>query len=734
MDREIESYTEAEARAELDRLHALLGAADVAYFQADAPEISDAEYDGLKRRYLALEAAFPELKRPDSLGERVGAAPAEGFDKVTHAVPMLSLGNAFSDEDVADFVARGHKFFERNKDLVLAFTAEPKIDGLSASLRYEKGCFVQGATRGDGAVGEDITANLRTIKDIPHQLSGTGWPDTIEIRGEVYMTHEEFRLLNARSAATGGQVYVNPRNTAAGSLRQLDASVTASRNLRFFAYGWGEASSLPAGTQYEVVRAFADWGFIVNPLMIRSERVEDLLAHYRLIESQRATLGYDIDGVVYKLDRLDLQQRWGFVARAPRWAIAHKFPAEQARTILERIDIQVGRTGALTPVARLKPVTVGGVVVENATLHNEDYIRGIGSNGLPIRDGVDLREGDTVTVQRAGDVIPQIVGVVNDEAHRARPGFDFPKTCPVCGSAAVREVNEKTGKVDAVRRCTGELTCAAQSVEQLRHFVARDAMDIEGLGSELIELFHNEGLVKAPADLFTLRERAEAVRQALFKRREEQASERERLTGTRRKKVLSAEERTYEGLDKLFSAIDARREPELDRFIFALGIRHVGETTAALYARTFGTFEVFRDTARRAAAHEGDAHEIFPSINGIGDTVMNSTLSFFANERNEAALDELLRQVHPKPYVMKIAADSPVAGKTVVFTGSLEKMSRSEAKAMAERLGAKVAGSVSAKTDILVAGPGAGSKLKKAEELKLQVLDEDAWLALVAQG
>jgi DNA ligase (NAD+) len=735
-DIEIENLSEAEAKAELDRLHGVLLAADAAYFQADAPEMTDAEYDALKRQYLAIETAFPELRRPDSLGNKVGAPPAEGFAKVRHQVPMLSLANAFSDADVEDFVARGRKFFERDfRDpaFALYFTAEPKIDGLSASLRYENGVFVRGATRGDGAVGEDITENLRTIADIPNRLKGKGWPETIEIRGEVYMTHADFRALKERSAAEGGQDYVNPRNTAAGSLRQKDPSITASRKLKFFAYGWGYSSAEPAPTQFEAVQKFAEWGFVTNSLTIHTTSVEKMLEHYRSIEAQRATLGYDIDGVVYKLDRLDLQGRWGFVARAPRWAIAHKFPAEQATTILTGIDIQVGRTGALTPVARLKPVTVGGVVVENATLHNEDYIKGLGSNGEPIRDGVDLRVGDTVVVQRAGDVIPQIVSVKLELRPADAVPYVFPHLCPACGSEAVREVNEKTGKVDAIRRCTGELICPAQTVEQLRHFVGRNAMDIDGFGSENVDLFFSEGLLKSPADIFRLKSRADEVRQALYKRREEQAALREKQSGKQRKKVLTAAERTYEGLDKLFAAIDARREPELDRFIFALGIRHVGESTAALFAKTFGTFEAFRETAVKAAHYEGDIHEVFPPINGVGETVLRSTLAFFANEQNEQALNALLDEVHPRPYIVTVSASSVVAGKTVVFTGSLEKMTRGEAKAMAERNGAKVAGSVSAATDILVAGPGAGSKLKKAEELGIEVLSEDEWFERISK-
>ncbi len=718
--KDIADLSEDEARIELERLAEAIAAADIAYHQQDRPEISDADYDALKRRNDAIEQAFPELVRSDSPSERVGAAPAEGFAKVRHGVPMLSLANAFSDEDVTDFVARAKKFFMqdilRDPGFVLAFTAEPKIDGLSASLRYENGVFVRGATRGDGAVGEDITENLKTIGDIPHRLAGAGWPAVIEVRGEVYMTHAEFKRLKDHSAKFGGQDYVNPRNTAAGSLRQKDPRITASRNLNFFAYAWGIAEdengnpTPPAATQTEVVDKFREWGFATNSLMLRTESADELIAHYRKIESQRATLGYDIDGVVYKLDRLDLQQRWGFVARAPRWAIAHKFPAEQATTILTGIDIQVGRTGALTPVARLQPVTVGGVVVENATLHNEDYIKGIGNNGEPIRNGVDLRVGDTVIVQRAGDVIPQIVDVVLDKRPADAAPFVFPHICPACGSEAVRELNEKTGKLDSVRRCTGEMICPAQAVENLKHFVARDALDIDGLGDKQVTQFYAEGRIARPADIFTL------------KARDERSV----------KKLKDADGFGPVSVKKLFDAIDARRAPELDRFIYALGIRHVGETTAALLAKEFGTVEKFRDVAFAAAHHE-DGHSLFPEIGGIGETVRSSIMAFFANDRNVQALDDLLVEVQPQPYVVVISADSVVAGKTVVFTGSLEKMTRSEAKAMAERLGAKVAGSVSSATDILVAGPGAGSKLKKAEELGIEVISEDEWFERVGK-
>jgi len=724
---EVESFSEAEARAELDRLHDVLSKADRLYFENDAPEITDAAYDALKRRYQAIESAFPELKRPDSLSEKVAGAPVEGFAKIRHEVPMLSLAKAYTDQDVIDFAERAKRFFERDKDLELVFTAEPKIDGLSASLRYENGVLVKGATRGDGTIGEDITANLRTIADIPHKLRGRGWPDVIEIRGEVYMTYAEFQALKARSAATGGQDYVNPRNTAAGSLRQKDPSVTASRNLKFFAYAWGAASSDPAATQYDAVQKFASWGFKVSPLMVRAHSIDELLAQYRLIEAQRSSLGYDIDGVVYKIDRLDLQRRWGAASGEPRWAVAHKFPAEQATTVLRGIDIQVGRTGTLAPVGRLDPVSVGGVTVVNVTLHNEDYIAGRDSFGQPIRgeSEIDIRIGDTVVIQRAGDVIPQVVRVVLEKRPKTAKPYVFPEICPVCGSPAEREFNEKTGKIDARRRCTGELICAAQAVEQLKHFVSRGALDIEGLGTEQIELFFEEGLLKTSADIFRLKDKRAKVEAAIHKRREEQARLREETSGTKRKKVLSAEERTYEGLDKLFANIDARREPELDRFIFGLGIRHVGDTTAALLAKTFGTIERFREAGAGLAE--------FPSINGIGDTVRDALTSFFANEKNASVLDDLLTQVTPKEYVVTVSANSQVAGKTVVFTGTLEKMTRGEAKAMAERLGAKVAGSVSAKTDIVIAGPGAGSKLAEAEKHGVRVVNEDEWLELVKQ-
>ncbi|PAP94706.1 NAD-dependent DNA ligase LigA [Mesorhizobium wenxiniae] len=732
-EKPVDSLSESEAASELKRLAAEIAEHDRRYHTEDAPVITDAEYDALTQRNLAIEQRFPALVLEDSPSRRVGAPPAEGFAKVRHAVPMLSLAKAYTDQDVADFIERGRRFFNRDKDLDIAFTAEPKIDGLSASLRYEGGVFVQGATRGDGAVGEDITANLRTIADIPKHLKGSGWPDVIEIRGEVYMTYAEFEALKERSAAVGGQDYVNPRNTAAGSLRQKDPSVTASRNLKFLAYAWGYTSEDPAPTQYDSVQKFAEWGFKISPLMVRAKSVDDLVAHYHLIEAQRSSLGYDIDGVVYKVDQLELQRRWGFATGEPRWAIAHKFPAEQAMTTVLRIDIQVGRTGTLAPVARLAPVTVGGVVVENVTLHNEDYIKGLDSNGQPIRDGCDVRIGDTVVIQRAGDVIPQIVSVVIDKRPADAVPYEFPHTCPICGSPATREINEKTGKEDSRRRCTGELICPAQAVEGLRHFVSRGAMDIEGLGAENIDLFFNAGLIKTAADIFTLRDRRPAVTKALAERREEQARQREAASGKTRKNVRGVEERNYEGLDKLFAAIDARREPELDRFIFALGIRHIGETTAAVLARTFSTIEELIRIGKETAA-AADPHTVFPSINGIGDTVIGALRDFFGNERNDDVLEALLAQVHPKPYIVNVSAGSAVAGKTIVFTGTLEKMTRPEAKAMAERLGAKVAGSVSAKTDLVVAGPGAGSKLKDATKFGIEVIDEDTWLQRIGKG
>ncbi|MEL7137863.1 MAG: NAD-dependent DNA ligase LigA [Pseudomonadota bacterium] len=692
-----------EAQAEIERLAAEVARHDEAYHRRDDPEISDAAYDALKRQLVALEGAHPELARDDSPTRTVGAAPVEGFAKVRHRMPMLSLGNAFSDEDVAEFAARIRRFLSLGDETV-ALVAEPKIDGLSLTLRYERGQLVEAATRGDGAEGENVTANARTIDDLPDTLTGEA-PEIFEVRGEVYMTHEDFAALNARQTGAGAKVFANPRNAAAGSLRQLDSSVTASRPLRFFAYSWGEASALPADTQWGMLETLRAWGFSVNEHARRFESVEAMLAHYREIESIRASLGYDIDGVVYKVDRLDWQQRLGARSNQPRWAIAHKFPAERAQTVLEGIDIQVGRTGALSPVARLRPVTVGGVVVSNATLHNEDYIAGRGANGEPIRDGKDLRVGDTVTVYRAGDVIPKVIDV--DIARRPKDAvaYVFPEVCPACGSPAVREAGE------AVRRCTGGLVCPAQAVERLKHFVSRGAMDIEGLGTKQVEAFWQLEWVRAPAEIFELKARFGPE-------------------GTEIQRLSALEGWGERSAENLFDAIDARREVPLHRFIFALGIRHVGETTAKLFARSYGSWAAFAD-AMRAAREEPEARDALLDIDGVGGVLADAVIAFFSDEHNLEAVAALTAHVSPEDAAAPSATDSPVAGKTVVFTGKLEQMSRDEAKARAEALGAKVSGSVSAKTDILVAGPGAGSKLKKATELGLQTLSEEEWLALI---
>ncbi|MEM1199620.1 MAG: NAD-dependent DNA ligase LigA [Pseudomonadota bacterium] len=695
----VESLSAEAAKIELERLAGEIAHHDAAYHQNDAPEVSDAEYDALRLRNAAIEARFPDLVREDSPSLRVGAAAAEKFDKITHAVPMLSLSNAFNDEDVAEFCARIRRFLNLPDDELLAMTAEPKIDGLSASLRYENGRLVTGATRGDGQVGENVTENLKTIKDIPHKLSGTDWPSVVEIRGEVYMTHADFEALNARQEAEGKQTYVNPRNTAAGSLRQLDPAMTAARPLKFFAYAWGEVSEEPWTTQMGAVEQMAAWGFVINPQMQRCENVAEMLSVYRGIEEQRASLGYDIDGVVYKVDRLDWQRRLGFVSRAPRWATAHKFPAEKATTVLRDIEIQVGRTGALTPVAKLDPVTVGGVVVSNATLHNEDEI-----------ERKDVRIGDTVIIQRAGDVIPQVLGHVPEKRPASAQAFVFPEICPACGSHAVRELNPKTGKLDAVRRCTGGLICPAQAVERLKHFVSRNAFDIEGLGTKQIGAFHEEGMIQRPSDIFTLRKRDERSL----------------------KKLKDREGYGETSARNLFDAVDDRRNVSLDRFIYALGMRHVGETTARLLARTYGTMEALNEALVAASDREGDVWADLVNIDGIGEVVAEALVDFFAEEHNQEVLRDLLAEVSPEP-LEAVASESPVSGKTVVFTGSLEKMTRDEAKAMAERLGAKVVGSVSKKTDLVVAGPGAGSKLKKATDLGVEVTDEDGWFVLIGE-
>ncbi|MBB4039302.1 DNA ligase (NAD+) [Microvirga flocculans] len=704
--------TPDEAYAEHQRLGAEIKEHDRRYYEEDAPTVSDAEYDALRKRYEALEDLFPELKTPESLTQKVGAKVSEKFGKIRHRVPMLSLANGFSDEEVEDFVERVRRFLNWTSDAPLAFTAEPKIDGLSLSLRYENGRLVSAATRGDGAEGEDVTNNALTVDDIPHRLHGSHIPEIFEVRGEVYLSHKDFAAINERQEAAGKPVFANPRNAAAGSLRQLDAKITASRPLCFFAYAWGEVSAMPAETQHGMMEALRRFGFKVNPLTRLCTSVAQMLEHYHAIEADRANLGYDIDGVVYKVDDLTLQQRLGFVSRSPRWALAHKFPAQEAMTVLEGIEINVGRTGSLNPIARLKPVTVGGVVVSNATLHNEDYIKGIGGNGEKIRGGVDIRIGDTVVVLRAGDVIPKVLDVVLDKRPADAKPYEFPTTCPACGSHAVREVNPRTGKEDAVRRCTGGLICPAQARERLKHFVSRNAFDIEGMGEQRIDEFYEEGLVRRPQDIFTLQAR-----------------------NARNLKRLENREGWGEtSARNLFAAIEARRSIALNRFIFALGIPHVGETSARLLSRHFGTFEHLRETAKAAADETSEAHAELTSIGGIGPVVAEAIVEFFKEAHNEEMLDALLAEVSVEPAEAPAVADSPVAGKTVVFTGALEQMTREEAKAMAERLGAKVAGSVSKKTDIVVAGPGAGSKLAKAAELGVQVMDEDGWFALVERG
>ena len=700
----VEDLTPQNAVQELARLAELLAKANAEYHQDDAPKLPDAEYDALKRRNTAIEERFPDLKRADSPTEQVGAAPADGFGKIAHTVRMLSLGNAFSDEDVMEFDTSVRKFLGVSSG-PLAYTAEPKIDGLSLSLRYEQGELVQAATRGDGSVGENVLANARTIEDIPKTLSGA--PDVLEVRGEVYMSHADFEALNIRQGDAGGKTFANPRNAAAGSLRQLDASITKSRPLRFFAYAWGAISEPLADTQLGAIERLKALGFQTNPLTAICETPADMIAHYRDIEVRRATLGYDIDGVVYKVNDLALQTRLGFRSTTPRWAIAHKFPAELAWTTLEDIDIQVGRTGALSPVARLKPVTVGGVVVSNATLHNEDYIAGRGNKGEDIRGGKDIRVGDWVQVYRAGDVIPKVADVDLSKRPDGSVPYDFPTTCPKCGSDAIREAG------DAVRRCTGGLICPAQAIEKLKHFVSRAAFDIEGLGAKQIEAFYNDDQlpVKEPADIFTLKSRDD-----------------QNLT-----KLSNRDGWGETSVKNLWQAIEDKREIPLARLLFALGIRHVGETNANLLALHYGSWAAFEDAMTSATVGSGPAWDDLMGIDGVGDVMAASVVTTFNQENERASIDRLVAQLRPQD-AKKPTSNSPVAGKTIVFTGTLEKMTRAEAKARAEALGAKVSGSVSAKTDILVAGPGAGSKAKKASDLGIEMLDEDSWLALIADA
>ncbi len=746
----VEELTEAEAKAELARLAEAIARADRAYHAEDAPEISDAAYDALKLRNRAIEARFPALVRVDSPSTQVGAAPAEGFAKVRHEVPMLSLENAFSDGDIADFAGSVRKFLGLPEDAALPMTAEPKIDGLSLALRYEDGRLVRAATRGDGTEGENVTANARTIGDIPERLNGDA-PEVIEVRGEVYMSREDFAALNARQAEAGTKTFANPRNAAAGSLRQLDPAITASRPLQFFAYAWGAHSEPVAETQAAALARFRDWGFEVNPLTQLCDTEADMLAHYRAVEAQRATLPYDIDGVVYKVNDLALQRRLGYRSTTPRWAIAHKFPAELAWTRLEAIDIQVGRTGALSPVARLTPVTVGGVVVSNATLHNEDYIAGRDAKGTPIREGRDIRVGDWVQVYRAGDVIPKIADVDLSRRPDGAAPYAFPTLCPECGSEAIREPG------DAVRRCTGGLVCPAQAVERLRHFVSRAAFDIEGLGAKIIEEFHQLAWIRSPADIFDLEDRDRAGRKALEDaatviartRGEDRIDVRARLAEAlglsewdEGEAVRHFEDRSATPLAEqlgwgersagnLFAAIRERRRIPLRRLIFALGIRHVGEAAAGLLANAYGTWEAFEAAMTHAAGGDGPEWDALLSIDGVGAVLATSLVTAFHQEAERASIDRLVAFLDVEPAAPRMTGGSPVAGKTIVFTGTLEKMTRAEAKARAEALGAKVAGSVSAKTDLVVAGPGAGSKARAAAELGVETIDEDAWLALI---
>jgi DNA ligase (NAD+) len=691
----IDDLSEKQAKAEHARLEAEIAEHDRRYYQDDAPTVSDAEYDAQRRRYNAIEARFPDLRTLDSLSRRVGATPSARFAKVRHAVPMLSLDNAFSEEDVADFVGRIRRFLRLPDDEEIAFSAEPKIDGLSMSLRYENGELVTGATRGDGAEGEDVTANVKTIADIPRKLPGRKVPAITEVRGEVYMTKAAFLELNRRQAEAGKQLYVNPRNTAAGSLRQLDASITASRPLGFFAYAWGEMSDMPEDTQSGMIKWFETCGFKTNPLTKMCRSLEALLKFHNEIEARRASLDYDIDGVVYKVDRLDWQERLGFVSRTPRWAIAHKFPAEKATTVVRDIEIQVGRTGFLTPVAKLEPVTVGGVVVQNATLHNAEEIARL-----------DVRIGDTVTIQRAGDVIPQVLSVVLEKRKRGAEPYPFPKKCPCpLHTDVVREII--AGGTEGARfHCTGEFACPYQAVEHLKHFVSRRAFDIDGLGDKQIELFYEHEWVREPADIFTLEARNKKI------------------------KLEEVEGFGETSVRNLFAAIAARREIALERFIYALGIRHVGETTAIALARGYGSWTAFHDACLRLAKDDEDAKEEMDALDQIGDTVIESLHDYFGETHNRKRIERLAKEVTILD-AEKPRGDSPIAGKTVVFTGTLEKMTRDEAKASAERLGAKVSGSVSKKTDYVVAGPGAGSKLADAKKFNVTVLTEDEWAKLI---
>ncbi len=705
---DVTELTKAQARVELKRLALELEGHDERYYQHDAPSVTDAEYDALRRRFNAIEARFPEFVTSELPSQKIGAQPSGRFAKVRHAVPMLSLDNAFAEQDVLDFAARIRRFLKLGDDDRIGFSAEPKIDGLSMSLRYEGGELVTAATRGDGAVGEDVTANIRTLEDVPQKLRGRNVPDICEVRGEVYMTKQAFLALNERQKAAGETIFANPRNSAAGSLRQKDPGITASRPLGFFAYAWGEMAAMPADTQSGMIKWFERCGFRTNPLTRLCHSVEELLSFHREIETRRSHLDYDIDGVVYKVDRIDWQERLGFVSRTPRWAIAHKFPAERAMTVLRDIEIQVGRTGSFTPVGKLEPVGVGGVIVQNVTLHNEDYIKGIGGDGEQLREGREIMIGDTVIIQRAGDVIPQVVDVVLDKRPKHARSFHFPKKCPCPLHTDVVREETATGEEGARARCTGEFACPYQKIEHLKLFASRRAFDIDGLGEKQIEFFFEQGWVKEPADIFTLPTRNARIKLEQFEGYGE--------TSVR----------------NLFAAIEGRRQIALERFIYALGMRQVGETTALALARGYGSWEAFHDACLKVAKGDEEAIAEMDALDQIGDTVIASIAAYFSESHNRGIVERLTRQVTILD-AEKPKSNSKVAGKIVVFTGSLEKMTRDEAKATAERLGAKASGSVSKKTDYVVAGPGAGSKLAEAKKHGVTVLTEDQWLRLIGE-
>jgi len=705
---DVADLTKAQAKVEHMRLALEIEGHDKAYYQDDAPKVSDAEYDALRQRFNAIEKRFPELVSAESPSQKIGAAPSGRFKKVRHAVPMLSLDNAFAEEDVVDFVGRIRRFLKLSEDERIDFSAEPKIDGLSMSLRYENGELVTAATRGDGTEGEDVTSNIRTLEDVPKKLKGRKLPPICEVRGEVYMTKKAFLVLNRKQVEAGEAPFANPRNSAAGSLRQKDPSITASRPLGFFAYAWGEMSDMPEDTQSGMITWFEHCGFRTNPLTKLCHSVEELIVFHRKIEEQRAKLDYDIDGVVYKVDRLDWQERLGFISRTPRWGIAHKFPAERAMTILRDIEIQVGRTGSFTPVGKLEPVGVGGVIVQNVTLHNEDYIKGIGNKGEELREGRDIRIGDTVVIQRAGDVIPQVVDVVIDKRPKDARVFHFPKKCPCPLHTDVVREETATGEEGSRARCSGEFACPFQKIEHLKLFVSRRAFDIDGLGEKQLQYFFDEGWVREPADIFTLQKRNAKL------------------------KLEDIEGYGEISVRNLFAAIEGRRRISLERFIYALGMRHVGETTALALARGYGSWDAFHDACMKVARDDEDAIAEMDALDQIGDTVIASIKAYFGESHNRGIVERLTREVDILD-AEKPKSNSAVAGKTVVFTGSLEKMTRDEAKAMAERLGAKAAGSVSKKTDYVVAGPGAGSKLAEAQKHGVQVLTEDEWLKMVGE-